>query len=53
LAYIAFNTSDFCEFVIEKPTPIIENGEEKTWVYHYSEIQCLEAKNLVISVGKA
>ena len=52
LAYVAFNAPHFADFVIEKPTPIIENGVEVTQVYHYSEIRSLEAKNTVFCIGK-
>ena len=52
LAYVAFNVPHFADFVIEKPTPIIENGVEVTQVYHYSEIVSLEAKNTVFGIGE-
>ena len=52
LAYVAFNTSHFADFVIERPTPIIKNGVEVTQVYHYSEIRSLEANNTVFCIGE-
>ena len=52
LAYVAFNAPHFADFVIEKPTSIIEDGIEVTQVYHYSEIVSLEAKNTVYCIGE-
>jgi hypothetical protein len=52
LAYVAFNAPHFADFVIERPTPIIEDGVEVTQVYHYSEIVSLEAKNTVFCIGE-
>ena len=52
LAYVAFNAPHFADFVIEQPTAIIENGVEVAQVYHYSEIQSLEAKNTVFCIGE-
>ena len=52
LAYVAFNAPHFADFVIEKPTPIIEDGVTVTQVYHYSEIRSLEAKNTVFCIGE-
>ena len=52
LAYVAFNAPHFADFVIEQPTPIIEDGVEVTQVYHYSEIRSLEAKNTVFCIGE-
>ncbi|MBM3239801.1 hypothetical protein FJZ31_26250 [Candidatus Poribacteria bacterium] len=52
LAYVAFNVPHFADFVIEQPTPIVEGGKEVAWVYHYSGIRSLEAKNLVLCVGE-
>jgi hypothetical protein len=52
LAYVAFNASHFADFVIEQPTPIVEDGKKITWVYHYSGIQSLEARNTVFCIGE-
>ena len=52
LAYVAFNAPHFADFVIEKPTAIIEDGVEVAQVYHYSEIRSLEAKNTVFCIGE-
>jgi len=47
LAYVAFNASDFAEFVIQQPTPI--GGG--LFVNHYSNIKVLDAKNSIIRVS--
>ena len=52
LAYVAFNAPHFADFVIERPTAIIEDGVEVAQVYHYSEIRSLEAKNTVFCIGE-
>ena len=52
LAYVAFNVPHFADFIIEQPTPIVEDGKEIACVYHYSGIRSLEAKNLVLCVGE-
>ncbi len=52
LAFIAFNAPDFADFVIEQPTPVIVNGEEKTQVYHFSNPFSVTARNRVIALGK-
>ncbi len=28
LAFVAFNTPDFADFVVEQPTPVIQDGQE-------------------------
>ncbi len=50
LAFVAFNVEHFADFVIEAPTPIIENGSQVTRVPHYSKIVSLEAKNTLYAV---
>ncbi len=52
LAYVAFNTPHFADFVIEQPTAIVEDGKEVAWVYHYSGICSLEAKNSLFCIGE-
>ena len=51
IAYVAFNVPHFADFVIEQPTPIVEDGKEVASVYHYSGIQSLAAKNTVLCIG--
>lgn len=52
MAFIAFNTPDFADFVIEGPTPVIENGKEVTKVNHYSELRTHQSVNRVLALGK-
>ena len=51
LAYVAFNASHFADFVIEQPTPIVQDGKAVASVYHYGGIRTLEARNTVLCVG--
>lgn len=51
LAFIAFNAGHFADFVIEAPTPIIENNREVSVVYHYSKIESLRVKNTIFALG--
>ncbi|MHB8900620.1 MAG: hypothetical protein ACYC6Y_17860 [Thermoguttaceae bacterium] len=50
LAFAAFNAPDFCDFVIEQPTPVLREGQEACLVYHYSNPISLAAKNRVLAV---
>lgn len=52
LAFIAFNTSDFADFVIEAPTPVKVDGEEVVKVHHYSKLETYKSINRVIALGK-
>ncbi|NLX99357.1 MAG: hypothetical protein GXY83_24735 [Rhodopirellula sp.] len=52
IAFIVFNAPHFADFIIEQPTPIIEDGQEKYKVYHFSSPFSLPAKNVVLAVGK-
>lgn len=52
LAFIAFNTDHFADFVIEAPIPIIENDKEVSTAYHYSKIRSLQVKNRIFALGK-
>lgn len=52
LAFVAFNAPHFADFVIEQPTPIVEDGKEVCKVYHYSGIVSLPAKNSVMVIGE-
>lgn len=51
LAYVAFNTPHFADFVIEAPTPIREGDREIATVHHYSRIVSLPATNRIFAVG--
>ena len=51
MAFVAFNAPGFADFVIEQPTPIVQEGREVCQVYHYSGIVSLPARNTVFVVG--
>jgi len=53
LAFIVFNAPHFADFVIEQPTPVIEDGQERCKIYHYSNPFSIPAKNTVLAVGTA
>jgi hypothetical protein len=52
LAFVAFNAPHFADFVVEQPTPVIEKGQERCKIYHYSSPFSLPAKNTVLGLGK-
>ena len=49
LAFVAFNAPDFADFVIEQPTPVIEEGVEKCRIMHYSSPISRPAKNVLLA----
>jgi hypothetical protein len=51
LAFIAFNSSHFADFVVEQPTPVVEDGQEKCQMYHYCGPFSLPAENVLLAVG--
>lgn len=51
LAFVAFNAPRFADFVIEQPTPVIEEGNELCRIHHYSNPISLPAKNTLLAVG--
>lgn len=50
LAYIAFNTDDFADFVIEAITPVFKGSREVDRVYHFSERMSLKTNNKIFAV---
>jgi hypothetical protein len=52
VAFIVFNAPHFADFIIERPTPVVENGQEECKIYHFSAPFSLPAKNVVLSLGK-
>lgn len=52
LAFIAFNTPDFADFVIEAPTSVKVDGKEVVKVNHYSKLESYESTNKVIALGR-
>ncbi len=51
LAFVAFNTPDWAEFVVQVPALVPEGNEHAKPVMHYSDIRVLPARNEIISVG--
>jgi hypothetical protein len=52
LAFIAFNTNHFADFVIEAPTPVMEQNKEIATVYHYSKMTTIQVKNRIFALDK-
>lgn len=52
LAFVAFNAPHFADFVVEQPTAVVEEGEEKYEIYHFSSPFSLPAKNTLIALGQ-
>ena len=50
LAFIAFNAPHFADFIIEQPTAVVEDEQEKCRVYHFSSPFSLPATNLVLAL---
>lgn len=51
LAFVAFNAPDFADFVVEQPTPVVEEGKELGKIYHYSNPFSLPARNRILALG--
>ena len=49
LAFVAFNRDDFADFVIEQPTPVVDEGKEQCNIYHYSNPISLPATNRILT----
>jgi hypothetical protein len=52
VAFIVFNAPHFADFIIEQPTPVFEDGQEKCQVYHFSSPFSLPARNVVLALGR-
>ena len=52
LAFVAFNADHFADFIVEQPTALVEDGQEKGKFYHFSAPFSLPAKNTVLALGK-
>lgn len=50
-AFVAWNTPDRAEFILQRPTPVTRDGREIGRVLHYSEIRALSVKNAVLGVA--
>lgn len=44
-AFVAWNAPDRAEFILQRPTPVVRDGQELCRVLHYSEIRVLPARN--------
>jgi hypothetical protein len=53
LAFVAFNAPHFADFVVEQPTTIIEGGDERRQIHHFSAPFSLPAKNVLLAVEDA
>lgn len=51
LAFVAFNSPHFADFVIEQPTAVTEGDKELYRIYHYSNPISLPAKNTLLALG--
>lgn len=51
LAFVAFNAPGFADFVVEQPTPVLEDGKEVCRIYHYSQPFSMPAKNTLFALG--
>jgi hypothetical protein len=50
LAFVAYNTADWADFIFEAPTALPGGGAEVPKVFHYSEISHRTTRNLVLAV---
>ena len=50
LAFVAFNVPHFADFIIEQPTPVVQDEQELARVYHYSRPFSLPAKNRLLAL---
>lgn len=53
LAFVAFNVPHFADFVIEQPTPVVEDGQERCRIHHFSNPISLPAKNTLLAAHSA
>ena len=52
VAFVVFNAPHFADFIIEQPTPVVEDGQEKCKIYHFSAPFSLPAKKRRARAGK-
>lgn len=50
LAFVAFNAREFADFVVEQPTAIVDEGQERAVVLHYANPISLPAKNSLLAL---
>lgn len=51
VAFVVFNASHFADFIVEQPTVLVEDGQEKGKFYHFSAPFSVPAKNTVLALG--
>ncbi len=51
LAFVAFNVPHFADFIIEQPTPVVQDEQELAQVYHYSKPFSLPATNRLLALA--
>ncbi len=51
LAFVAFNVPHFADFIIEQPTPVVQDEQELAQVYHYSKPFSLPAANRLLALA--
>ncbi|MDD4788585.1 MAG: hypothetical protein PHO07_15525 [Pirellulales bacterium] len=52
VAFVAFNTPHFADFIVEQPTSLVVDGTEKGEFYHFSAPFSLPAKNTLLAMGR-
>ena len=50
LAFVAFNAPDFADFVVEQPTPVVEDEQEVCKIFHYSQPFSMPATNRLLAI---
>ena len=53
VGFVAFNAPHFADFILEQPTPVVEDGQEKCQIYHFSAPFSLPAKNVVLALASS
>ena len=53
LAFVAFNAPHFADFIVEQPTAVVEDEQEKFQVHHFSSPFSKPAKNTLLAVEDA
>ena len=51
LAFVAFNAPHFADFIVERPTPVVEGEQELAKVYHYTNPFSLPAQNQLLALA--
>jgi len=51
VAFVAFNAPHFADFIVEQPTALVEDGQEKGKFYHFSAPFSMPAENTVLALG--